>query len=202
MLAMLFTVSMLVGLFLPRMIPLHWDRQGVADKIGLKYELIFLLPVTALLIFIIGSFAESRLILPSQKIRGFMSFMQFFFITLVFVLQIRGLLRASNVLIPLERLMTIPALLLYIFVSGMFYNAEYLSLFGIKTKWTLNSRPVWERTNRLACLLFRICAGLMLIPIFLYELFYIFLAVPPILSLIAVAIYSKRVSDDENKSTG
>ena len=194
LMATLFAASLLVGVYLPQRIPLHWDRQGIVDRIGSKYELILMLPVASVILFAVGAFVESRFILPSVKLRGFMSFMQFFFITLVFVLQIRGLLRASGVWVPMERLMTIPALLLYAFVSGMFNNAEYFSLFGIKTKWTLNNRLVWERTNRLASVLFRICAGLMLIPVFLYELFYLLLIAPPAISLAAAIIYSKAIS--------
>jgi len=194
LLATLFASSMLVGAYLPTRIPLHWDRQGIVDRIGLKYELIFLLPTAAVILFCVGKFVEGKFILPSAKMRGFMSFMQFFFITLVFVLQIRGLLRATNIWIPMERLLTIPTLLLYAFVSGMFKNAEYFSLFGIKTKWTLDNRLVWERTNRLAYILFRICAGLMLIPVFIYELFYIFLIVPPAISFTAAIVYSKVIS--------
>ena len=90
--------------------------------------------------------------------------------------------------------MTIPALLLYMYVAGMFYDAEYMSLFGIKTKWTLDSPTVWEKTNRLASRLFRISAALMLVPVYFYRLFYIFLAVPPVISFIAATIYSKVIS--------
>jgi len=200
MLFMLFAVSLLVGSYLPQRIPLHWDRLGVVDRFGSKYELIYLLPCAAAMIFAVGAFVESRFILPSQKLRGFMTFMQFFFITLVFVLQIRDLLRAGNIWVPVERLMTIPALLLYAYVSGMFNNAEYFSLFGIKTKWTLNNKLVWERTNRLACLLFRVCAGLMLVPIYFYELYFIFLVLPPILSLVIAIVYSKAISVRDNDS--
>lgn len=193
MLTLMFAVSLLVGAYLPGKIPLHWDKQGLVDRIGTKFELILLLPCAAALIFLIGILAESRFVLPPRKLRGIMSFIQFFFIAIVFVLQIRALLRACNIAIPLERLMAIPALILYAFVSGLFGNAEYASSFGIKTKWTLGNRDVWERTNRLACILFMCSAGFMLVSVFLYELFYIFLAAPPIISIIAVIIYSRAI---------
>ena len=202
LLATLFSVSLLVGAYLPDQIPLHWDDFGVVDRIGTKYELIFLLPLAATAVFAAGAFAESRIILPSHKIRGFMSFMQFFFLVLFFVIQARNLLRAGHIWLPTERLMAIPALLLYVYVGSMFYDAEYLSLFGIKTKWTLNSRIVWVRTNRLASRMFIICAALMVIPLFFYTYFYILLTVPPVLSFIASVVYSKIISrsaHDEDK---
>ena len=198
LLALLFAVSLLVGFYLPQKIPLHWDRQGAVDRIGTKYELVFLLPCAAAIIFAVGVFAENRFILPSRKLRGFISFMQFFFLVLIFTLQARNLLRVSNIRTPIERLMTIPALLLYMYVGGMFYDAEYMSLFGVKTKWTLASRTVWARTNRLASVLFRVSAWLMLIPVYYYRLFYIFLSVPPILSFITAIIYSKVISSDDD----
>ena len=194
LLATLFAVSLIIGAYLPQRIPLHWDRQGAVDRIGLKYELIFLLPCAAAIIFAVGVFAESRFILPSHKLRGFISFIQFFFIVLLFVLQARNLLRAGGIWAPIERLMTIPALLLYMYVAGMFYDAEYMSLFGVKTKWTLDDETVWEKTNRLASRLFRVSAALMLIPVYFYRLFYICLAVPPVLSFISAVIYSKIIS--------
>ena len=190
LLVMLFVVSFLVGIYLPLKIPLHWDVLGVADRIGSKYELILLLPCAATIVLAVGVFTESRFILPSQKLRGLMTFMQFLFLVLFFVVQVRNLLRAANIWMPIERLMTIPALLLYIYVANMLYDAEYMSLFGIKTKWTLNNRSVWMNTNRLASRLFSFSAILMLIPIFFYKLFYIFLAVPPISTFIIATIYS------------
>ena len=202
MLALLFAVSLLVGAYLPLRIPLHWDKQGVVDRIGLKHELIFLLPFAAALIFAIGVYAESRFVSPSRKLTGVISFIQFFFISLIFVLQIRALLRACGIWIPMERLMTIPTLILFAFVSGLFYGAEYRSGFGVKTKWTVGSRVVWERTNKLACVLFRCSAGLMLIPIFFYESFYIFLAAPPAVSLIVAVIYSRAIYDGKNGGGG
>jgi uncharacterized membrane protein len=198
LLILMFAVSMLVGLYLPKVIPTHWDEYGVVDRLGSKYELIFALPCAAVLVYAAGAFAESRITLPSHKIRGFMSFIQFLFVVLFFVIQSRNLLRASDIWAPIERFISIPALMLYAYVAGMFGGAEYLSLFGIKTKWTMNSRAVWERTNRLAARLFYISAALMLIPIFLYELFFVFLTVPPALSFIVAAIFSKAASVGED----
>ena len=198
LLLMLFIVSMIVGAYLPQKIPLHWDKQGIADKIGTKYELVFMLPCAAAIVFAVGVFTESRFILPSQKLRGLMSFMQFLFLVLFFIIQVRNLLRAANIYMPIERLMTIPILLLFMYVAGMLYDAEYMSLFGIKTKWTLNSRSVWVKTNRLASRLFRFSAVLMLIPMYYYKLFYIFLAIPPVASFITSAIYSIIISSGES----
>lgn len=197
LLALLFGVSLLVGAYLPRYIPLHWDKAGAVDRVGSKYELVFLFPCAAAVVFAAGAFAESRLTLPSHKIRGFISFAQFFFTALFFAVQARGLLRAGGVWAPIERFLAIPALLLYAYVAGMFNGAEYLSLFGIKTKWTMDSRAVWERANRLASRLFYISAALMLVPLYFYDLFFIFLAAPPAASFIVTAVYSKIISRGE-----
>ncbi|MCL2060149.1 MAG: SdpI family protein [Oscillospiraceae bacterium] len=199
LLVAMFAASLLVGIFLPQRIPLHWDGQGIADRFGTKYELILLLPCAAVIIFAVGVFAESRIILPSHKLRGLMSFMQFFFLLLFFVVQARNLLRAENIWVPIERFMTIPALLLYMYVASMLHGAEYLSLFGIKTKWTMGSQAVWEKTNRLASRLFRLSAVLMLIPMYFYNLFYIFLAAPPVLSFVTAAVYSILISNNSGQ---
>jgi len=195
----LFAVSLLIGSYLPQNIPLHWDRDGIVDRIGTKYELIFLFPCAAAIIFAAGIFMESRFVLPTHKLRGFITFMQFFFLVIFFVLQVRGLLRAENIWVPIERLMTIPILMLFLYVSVMFNDAEYLSLFGIKTKWTLESKAVWEKTNRLASRLFKISTALMLIPIYYYRLFYILLAIPPTVSFVAAAVYSKVIAEKDDE---
>ena len=199
LLAAMFAASLLVGLYLPQRIPLHWDSRGIVDRIGSKYELILLLPCAAVVVFAVGAFAESRIVLPSHKLRGLMSFMQFFFLLLFFIVQARNLLRAENIWMPIERFMALPALLLYMYVASMLNGAEYMSLFGIKTKWTLDSRAVWEKTNRLASRLFRISAALMLIPMYFYSLFYVFLAVPPILSFVTAAVYSILISNNSSQ---
>lgn len=201
MLAVLFGISILTGAYLPEKIPLHWDRQGIIDRVGTKYELVFLMPAASAVIFAIGVFAESRFIRPPRKLRGFLSFMQFFFLSIFFSIQARNLLRAGNILTPIERLFSIPALLLYAYVATTFEDAEFQSIFGIKTKWTMASQYVWERTNRLASKLFQCCAGMMLLPLFFYKQFYLFLFVPPITSFIILAAYSRYISknDPENK---
>jgi len=193
----LFIVSLAAGAFLPRRIPLHWDNYGVVDRLGSKYELILILPFAATLIFMAGVMIERRFILPSLKMRGLMSFIQFFFIVLFYVLQARALLRAADVWIAVERMMAIPSMLLFAYVGLMLRDAEYLSLFGIKTKWTLNHRIIWERTNRLASRLFLIASVLMIAPMFNHRLFYICLIVPPVLSFITATVYSKIISDKE-----
>jgi len=194
LLATLFAVSAITGLYLPKRIPLHWDKQGIVDRIGPKYELILLLPCAAVIVFAVGVFAESRFILPSRKMRGFIAFTQFFFLVLIFVLQAKNLLQAGNIQTPIERLTPIPALLLYAYVAGVLGDAEYQSIFGVKTKWTMNSPAVWEKTNRLASRLFQCSAAMMLVPLFVYRLFYLFLLLPPALSFIISAAYSKIIS--------
>ncbi|MDR3119881.1 MAG: SdpI family protein [Clostridiales bacterium] len=202
LLALLFFISMLIGAYLPERIPLHWNRGGVVDRIGSKNELIFMLPAAALLVFAISVYAESRFVLPSHKMRGFLSFLQFFFLVIFFVAQTRGLLRAENVWTPFERLLAIPAVLLFAYVGGAFEGAEYMSLFGVKTKWTLQNREVWDRTNRLAARLFRAAAFLMLVSIFFYRWFYYFLVIPPALSIAALFVYSRAISPPPPNNPG
>jgi uncharacterized membrane protein len=208
LLIMLFAVSVLFGLYLPQKIPLHWDSQGIIDRVGTKYELVFLLPCAAAIIFAVGIYAESRFILPSRKMRSFLSFIQFFFLVLFFALQTRNLLRAVDIWTPVERLISVPMLLFYAYAANVFGDAEYLSQFGIKTKWTIGSKSVWDLTNQFASRLFKICALLMLIPIFNHKLFYAFLLVPPALSILLAILYSHALSnldieakkrDDENE---
>lgn len=197
---MLFAVSLLTGAYLPDRIPLHWDRQGVIDRIGSKYELIFLLPCASAVVFAIGVYAESRIILPSRKLRGFMSFIQFFFLSLIFVLQIRSFSLASDNWIPIERLVAIPILLLYSYISAALYDATYLSRFGVRTSYTLKDQAVWGKANRLASRLFGACAALTAVSLVFYKLFYALAFAPPILALIISAIYSRAISDRKTKA--
>jgi uncharacterized membrane protein len=132
--------------------------------------------------------------MPPAKTRGFLSFTQLFFVVLLFVFQIRLLLQTGGIHIAAERVAAIPALLLYVYVSVAFSDAEYMSLFGVKNRWTVADGNVWERTNRLASRLMRVSAALMIVPMFFIETIYWTLLAPPALSFFILYIYSAAIS--------
>ena len=177
--------------------PLHWNKSGMVDRYGSKYELLLLLPVSATIVFAGGIAAEARYVFPSPKTKGFMSFLQLFFLMTFFILQITGLFRAQHIYLRQESFLTVPAALMLVYVSNVSRNAEYLSDFGVKTKWTIKSRSVWNRTNRLASNLFFAAAILMLIPVFLPDLFFGMLIALVVVIFTILVVYSKITAKNE-----
>ena len=200
----LFVISIIIGSYFPEKVPMHWNAHGMVDLYGTKFEVIFSLPIGAALVFIAGVFCETRFILPSNKMRSLISFFQFFFLMIFFILQLPVLLRPNNIFLEQERLMSIPAALLFAYVGRMMDKAEYQSLFGFKTKWTMESPQTWEKTNRLASILFSVLAVLMAIPVFIPAIFYYVFIIPVILVFIVLIFYSKvvfaRYRDEQQKN--
>ncbi|MDR1440680.1 MAG: DUF1648 domain-containing protein, partial [Clostridiales bacterium] len=191
---LLFAVSAASGAFLPDLVPTHWDSRGMIDGYGSKYELIFLLPAGALLVFAVGNFAESRFRLPNRKMREFLSFLQFFFLVIFAIVQIKALLGAQNIFFAVERLLAVPAALLFDFAGRAARDAEHGSLFGIQTKWTLGNPGVWGKTNRLAAYLFRISAAAMLASAFFPGAFRYLAVGAACMSIIIPSVYSMAIS--------
>ena len=134
-----------------------------------------------------------------------MSFFQIFFLMIFFVLQLSALLRPNNIFLQQERLMSIPAALLFAYVGRVMDKAAYQSLFGFKTKWTMENQKTWDKTNNLASILFSVLAVLMMIPVFVPALFYYVLIIPVVLVLIVLVFYSKAIyaqcrEEEEKKS--
>jgi uncharacterized membrane protein len=191
---LLFIVSMALGAPLPGRVALHWDRDGIVDRYGSKYELVFLLPVVSVIIFIIGAAAEKRFVLPSHKVKGAISFFQFFFILLVFVLQLYKVFRAMNFPVGLESLSAVLFVALFIYMGNVIKSSEYRSAFGIKTKWTMDDPDVWEKTSRLAAILLNIAAGSMIAVVFLPGLMVALIIAEVAVIGVVLPLYSRIIS--------
>ena len=204
LLLLLYLVSFLIGMYLPDTVPLHWHQSGMVDRYGTKYELLLLLPASATVVFIVGLAAEARYVRPSDKTKSFMSFLQLFFLMVFAIIQLTRLFRAQNIYLRQESFLTIPVALLFVYAANATKDAEYLSDFGFKTKWTTKSRYVWNRTNRLAAILFFTAAVLMLIPVFLPDLFYgmLFLLVGATITVLVLYSYIISRNDRGDNDNG
>ena len=197
LLLLLFLVSFLIGMYLPDSVPLHWHESGMVDRYGTKYELLLLLPTSATVVFIVGLAAEARYVQPSNKTKSFMSFLQLFFLMVFAIIQLTRLFRAQNIYLRMESFLTVPVALLFVYVANATRDAEYLSDFGFKTKWTIKSRYVWNRTNRLAAILFFAAAVLMLVPVFFPDLFFEMLFILVGAAITVLVLYSHIISKND-----
>ncbi|MCL2163666.1 MAG: DUF1648 domain-containing protein [Oscillospiraceae bacterium] len=201
LIALLFVVSLAVSAKLPERTPLHWDKQGVVDRYGSKYELVFLLPSVSVVLFALGVAAEKRHILPSHKTRGVISFFQFFFILLVFVFQLYGLFRALNFSVALESLSAPLFIALFLYMGHVIKASEFRSSYGVKTKWTMSDPMVWRKTSHLAFILFNIGSASMAFIIFIPKLLYYTIPAQIAAYCVIVVLYSKYVYNKNNQKT-
>jgi uncharacterized membrane protein len=178
---------------MPGQVPMHWDASGLADRFGSKYELMLGLPFGAAVALAAGALAEGRLVLPPHALRRFISFLQFFFLSVFFVLQVAALLRANRVAVETERLIAVPAAILFAYAGSALDGAGFQSLFGVKTRWTMADEGVWRRTNRLAAVLFTCAAFAMLAALPFPRAFHALLVGQPLAILAFAWLYSRWI---------
>ncbi len=192
----LIVVSLLIGIFLypalPAEIASHWNAAGVADGMLPKFWGVFLLPM--LMIVVLGLSQLLPLLDPMRaNVESFRrSYQNFFFWIGVFLFYIFLLTVAWALGWRFNfTLALIPALAALFFVIGSLLAHSKRNWFiGIRTPWTMQSEEVWDKTNQLGGLLFKICAGLMLLGLVLPQYLIYFILLPVGATVVATIAYS------------
>jgi len=190
---------------LPENIVTHWNIRGEPDGVMPKAGA-FIVPALSLglllLFFVLPRFdprndvgRSPQYSLVIASIMGFMTFMQ-------------GLVLAWNLgfVFSLTKAM-IPALSILFFLMGhSLRNIKQNWTMGIRTPWTLESKVVWEKTNRFGGTLFMISSGLLLLTLFREEFFFIIMMGIAVIVSVAASLYSylefrkeKRIKPHQRK---
>ncbi len=186
----LILISLLVSIYfypqLPDEIPTHWNKDGEIDDYSTKALGLFLMPFTAIIMFLL--FIAVPHIDPLKKnIIGFRKYFDRFVLLMVgfmFYIHILTIFASFDNAFNMTAAM-IPAMAILFYYAGiLIQNAKRNWFIGIRTPWTLSSEGVWEKTHKLGSKLFKIAAVLILLTLFApdYFLYSVFL-------LIAFSLY-------------
>ncbi len=202
----LILVSSFIGAYLypymPDMMASHWDADGRADGYMPKLWGLLLMPLISAILFLV--FVIIPKIDPLKKnieeFRGY--FDVFILLIFVFLFYIYMLTLAWNLGYRFNIMQLLaPALGLIIYYGGvMTGHAKQNWFIGVRTPWTLSSEVVWDKTNRLAGMLFKWAGVLAAMGAVFPEYAFFLILVPVILAAIYPIIYSYQEYQQEMKT--
>ncbi len=182
-------------------VPLHFGINGKPDSLGNKWLLI-IFPIMAV-IFSLCTYIYRKKLGNTPNIKaenGFFLAFNFFTIGLGYVAYLESI-GGGNMSSRIVSYYIIFGLgLLMIYMGALMKNLKQNRFFGIKTKYTLNSKEVWDRTHALSSKM-GIVSGILLIVsgiiAFNFDMLiiaFISLILAIILSAFIPMIYSKKIS--------
>lgn len=148
--AILIAVAAYLYPSLPEQIPTHWNFQGEVDDYTPKPWGVIVLPLAAILIFVIMK------LIPIVSPKGFRTdqfqdVINIFTVTLVGFMSGIGLLvllAASGRNVQMNEMVYGAVGLLFIVLGNYMSKVRKNFFIGIRTPWTLASDEVWARTHR------------------------------------------------------
>ena len=148
----LFTAVMVIATFsLPKIVPVHWNMQGVVDRYGSRYE--YLLIVLLPLITYYGMDFTKKIDPKYETIKKKEDIYEFFkvLMTLVFMVIAIVLYFMSFEIVKINSTLLISLIMGVMFISVGNYMPKIPQNYylGIKTPWALESEEVWRKTHRM-----------------------------------------------------
>lgn len=197
-------ISAISVFFLEDSIPMHYNSDGVVNRMGSKYE-IFIYPVLILLLGIIGYFTiknyESKLYdSKNDKTKeknlyniNLMSKLFFFILTiniisfLYYLILSFGIIKKTINNLPLELILGILMIICGLFIKISKRNP----FFGMRTKWSMANDEAWKKSNNFGGTSLMI-AGILSILIFNQSTFNKFISFSILMIIIIVSniVYS------------
>jgi len=178
--------------FMPDVVAIHWNAQGIANGYGSRFQGAFTLPL------ILIALAALMLFIPKidplkaniEKFRpdfnGFILAFALFF----FYLHVLTTLLNLGFQFSLNQFL-LPGFGLFIYCAGILLGKAKRNFFiGIRTPWTLSSDTVWAKTHVLGGLLFKISGVIAILGMLFPNLAPLFLLVPLLASSMIAVVYS------------
>lgn len=188
---------------LPDKIPMHWNMQGEVDSYGSKIAIFNFL---GLLLGINVLMPIAKFIDPKRA-----NYQRFLGVYNIFRLILTALFASLIIIviqesinpgsIDVSKAVSISICLLFIIIGNYLPKIKHNYTFGIKLPWTLNDEDNWQKTHRLAGVVWVVCStiALFLAIILNSSIFYpIFMAIVAIL-VIVPGVYSYYLYFQKNK---
>ena len=187
-----FAAGWLAYPYLPDRIATHWDASGNVNGYSSRN---FILTFNPILILGLGLF---MLFIPRLDplranltgFRGLYHVVIVVFAGFILYLQVAILLLNLGWQANILNLL-LPAFAVLFFMMGMLVDKARRNWFiGIRTPWTLSNDLVWEKTHHLGGRLFKLSAVICLLGVFLPQMAFFFMVVPPLSVSLILVVYS------------
>lgn len=184
---------------MPATVATHWNASGEAD--GYSSTLVGTMIIPLMMAAMYALFSVLPKIDPLRaNIAKFRHYFDFFVVVIMgFFFYIQMIMIAWNLGARFDMSIAIvPAMAVMLYFAGVLTERSKRNWFiGLKTPWTMSSDVVWEKSNKLAGRLFKLCAFACLIGLFAPQ--YAFLIV--IISVALATCYPIVYSYYEYKKT-
>ena len=154
--AAMFAAAAAVWPSAPDAIPVHWNVNGEVDRYGGRFEGLLLLPLAALVIYLLMRYLPRIDPLRANYARFSGAYTAIRAAVLVLMAGIYGMVIAWVQQKPVDMSKLVPAALggLFLLLGSVLGKVKPNWFVGIRTPWTLSSARSWERTHRLGGWLF------------------------------------------------
>lgn len=190
LLGLLFITSICISPFLQPSLITLWRFDGLIDGDNSKYELLFLMPIIAVILYSMSIPLEKKLLKKSQRSKKFIGFIQAYLIIIFGSIHIYNILNLYNYSISIYSILSILTSIAY-FYAG--YSVKYVELnrfAGSKVKWILDNYDIYHKINITASNMLYSCGVFMMLGLKYPKLFYFILVVPLIINTIIFIFYT------------
>lgn len=192
----LIILSLLIGAGvynkLPEKVASHWNLFGYADGYSSKFTGVFVIPIMSIFLLILLFFIP-MLDPMIRNVHKFREYYEWFILTMVaflFYLFVLVILWNLNVRFNFNAMMSIGFAFLFYQAGNLIEHSKMNWFIGIRTPWTLSNERVWEKVHILGGKMFKICAGVALIGLFVSQYAMFFILCPVMLTAISLVVYS------------
>lgn len=190
LLALLFITSICISPFLQPSLISHWRFDGLADGENSKYELLFLMPLIASILYSMSIPFEKVLLKKSERSKKFIGFMQMYLIIVLGSIHIYNILNVFNYSISIYSILSILTSIAFFYVG---YSIKYIELnkfSNSKVKWILDNYEIFHKISVMASNMLYSCGVFMMLGLKFPEYFYFILIVPLTINTIIFIYYT------------
>ena len=183
---------------LPQKIPSHFDFSGAVNSYSDKFTICFIIPMAMALLNVFCHFMLNNDPKRNSMADGAKKVMKWFIPVMTLLLMSISIFTALGVKIPVSFIMSLFVGILFIILGNYLPKSRLNYTMGIKLPWTLASEDNWNKTNRLAGILFMIGgAALVLMSLFNsysgFVFFTVIIAITVIPSVYSYILYKKGI---------
>lgn len=201
LLALLFITSICISPFLQPSLITLWRFNGLSDGDNSKYELLFLMPLIASILYSMSIPLEKKLLKRSQRSKKFIGFIQIYLIIILGSIHIYNILNLYNYSISIYSILSILTSIAF-FYAG--YSIKYIDLnrfSNTKVKWILDNYDIFHKINIMTSNLLYSCGVFMMLGLKYPKFFYFILIVPFIIDTIIFIFYTYFLYKKYKKSS-
>ena len=149
-LAAMFLIAVLAWNAVPDQIPVHWGLRGEPDRMGGRFEGLFILPLVSL--FIYGVLRIAPRIDPARAnydaFAGAYATVRIIVLAALLAVQIVTVLAALGRPVNISGVIPLILGVLFVGLGNVLGKLRPNWFIGIRTPWTLSSRRSWDRTHQ------------------------------------------------------